>query len=474
MSTRRHVLVGGAGLAASTVALGFNALLPSRGQAVDRPPNVVVITADDLGYGELGAYGQRTMRTPRLDRLCAEGLRFTQAYSAAPVCAPSRCSLLTGLHSGHSAVRHNPSNGRQDALDPDQPTFAEVLRARGYRTACVGKWGFGGEAADDPSRPNARGFDEFYGYVTHRHARDHMPDHLWHDDVRRPVEPGSYAPDLFEERALDFLRRQVTARRRFLLYLSPSLPHAPSAVPPAEAAASAYRDRPWSPADRAHATQIARLDRMVGAVTDELRRLGVHRDTLVLFTSDNGPHEEDGTDPDLFDANGPLRGYKRNLYEGGIRVPLVAWRPGTVVGGTVSQRVTPLIDVLPTLAELAGGRTPKGIDGRSAAALLGAHGEAAEHDHLYWFRGGSSATPRANAVDAGRAGQLAEAVRRGDWKAVRFAPGRDRRVPDERWALELYDLAADPGETTDVAARHPAVVAELTGLMRACWTDVAR
>jgi arylsulfatase A len=486
LPTRRQFL---ATSAASVASVGLDALPASpaavpaaaataaqvhRVGAPGRAPNIVLIAADDLGYGELGAYGQRLISTPRLDRLAAEGTRFTQAYSAAAVCAPSRCSLLTGLHAGHAAVRENPFNGEgQGALGEGDTTFAEVLRARGYRTGIIGKWGFGPEEAGQPSHPNARGFEEFFGYIGHRHAHDYFPDYLWHNGRQVELKEGTYAVDLFEERALAFLRERARGARArpFLLYLSPNVPHAPSEIPAGDEAEATYGEQLWGAADRGHAAQVTRLDRLVGAVVDELRRLGLARETLVLVTSDNGPHEEGGTDPDLFDANGPLRGYKRNLYEGGIRVPLIAWQPGTVAPGAVSERVTPLTDMLPTLAELAGAPAPGGIDGLSAAPLLAGDGVAGEHDHLYWYRNDPGSTPRANAEDGGRIRRLAEAVRRDDWKAVRFAPGRDREAPDGEWETELYDLATDPGETTDVADAHPELVAELTALLRAAWTE---
>ncbi|MGP3970483.1 arylsulfatase [Streptomyces sp. 6N223] len=485
MPTRRQFL---AASAASTAIVGLDALpatpaTPATAARVHRvggrpghAPNVVLIAADDLGYGELGAYGQRLIRTPRLDQLAAEGLRFTQAYSAAAVCAPSRCSLLTGLHAGHAAVRENPFGGPQSALGDADTTFAEVLRERGYRTGIIGKWGFGPDEPDQPSHPNARGFDEFFGYIGHRHAHDYFPDYLWHNATRLPLPEGGYAIDLFERRALAFLRERARGARArpFLLYLSPNAPHAPSRIPGTDPATLAYTGRrAWNPADRGHAAQVTRLDRLVGAVVDELRRLGLARETLVLVTSDNGPHEEGGTNPDLFDANGPLRGYKRNLYEGGIRVPLIAWRPGAIAPGTVSDRVTPLTDVMPTLAALAGASAPGPLDGVSAAPLLAGEGDGAadEHDdHLYWYRNDPGRTPRANAEEGGRIDRLAEALRLGDWKAIRYAPGRDRSARDELWDFELYDLAADPGETTNLATARPDLVTELTALLRASWT----
>ncbi|MFC6986835.1 sulfatase-like hydrolase/transferase [Streptomyces cirratus] len=303
---------------------------------------------------------------PRLDRLAAEGLRFTDAYSTAAVCAPSRGSLLTGLHTGHATVRANPSSGGQGSLTAADTTFAQVLRARGYRTAVIGKWGFGPEAAGQDSHPAARGFEEFYGYIDHGHAHQYYPEYLWHNDTKEaiPANAGGakavYAPDLLEQHALEFIGNH--AEEPFLLLLTPNVPHAPSDIPDT----GAYADRTWTAANKGHAAQVTYFDALVGKVVDRLRALGLEQDTVLLVTSDNGPHEEGGVNPDLFDANGPLRGYKRNLYEGGVRIPLIAWGPGRVRQGT-SDRPTPLTDVLPTLAELGGAPAPTDVDGLSAA-----------------------------------------------------------------------------------------------------------
>ncbi|MEV7546522.1 sulfatase-like hydrolase/transferase [Streptomyces sp. NPDC089915] len=474
MPSRRTFLAG------STAALGLTAATATAAPAAlaeapadppaTRQPNLVVVLADDLGYGELGAYGQKLITTPRLDRLAAEGLRFTDAYSTAAVCAPSRGSLLTGLHTGHATVRANPSSGGQGSLTAADTTFAQVLRARGYRTAVIGKWGFGPEAPGQDSHPAARGFEEFYGYIDHGHAHQYYPEYLWHNDVKEPIPANAggtkavYAPDLLERRALDFIGDH--AAEPFLLLLTPNVPHAPSDVPDT----GAYAGRAWPAADKGHAAQVSYFDSLVGKVVDRLRALGLEQDTVLLVTSDNGPHEEGGVNPDLFDANGPLRGYKRNLYEGGVRIPLVAWGPGRVRQGT-TDRPTPLTDVLPTLAELAGAPAPADVDGLSAAPLLAGSPDSARHGHLYWFRDELGVTARANAQDAKRATWLAEAVRRENWKAVRFAPERDHALPDAKWQVELYDLAADPGETRDLAATYPARAAELVALMRASWKD---
>ncbi|MEV5845636.1 sulfatase-like hydrolase/transferase [Streptomyces sp. NPDC051985] len=439
--------------------------------------NFVVILADDLGYGELGSYGQKLMHTPRLDTLAAEGLRFTQAYSPAPVCAPSRCSLLTGLHSGHATVRNNPwGPGGQGALTEQDFTFAEALRALGYRTGLIGKWGFGPNAPDQPGRPNpshpnARGFEEFYGYLTHHHAHDYFPEYLWHNGTREEIPANKdgaqrvYAPDLLSARTLGFLHTHQ--KEPFLLYLAPTVPHAPSKDPHL----GEYADRPWTGPNKRHAAQVTTFDTLVGDVTDKLTALGLADRTIVLVTSDNGPHEEAGTDPELFDGNGPLRGFKRNLYEGGIRVPFVAWSPRHVPAGT-TDRPTPLTDLLPTLAELAGAPAPADIDGLSIAPLLRGSAHPARHDSLYFYRNHAGVTARQNAVDHGRGDRLAEALRRGDLKAIRFAPGQNRRAPDDQWDVELYDLARDPGEEHDLAAARPAQADALVKLMRASWAPV--
>ncbi|MFW6689480.1 sulfatase-like hydrolase/transferase [Streptomyces sp. MAR4 CNX-425] len=469
MTTRRRFL------AASAAGFGIAAVRPAPlaaapGSPRGERPNIVLIVADDLGYGELGSYGQQVIHTPHLDRLAAEGMRFTAAYASAPVCAPSRASLLTGLHSGHARVRENPMRGIQPSIGPADTTVAELLRARGYRTGCIGKWGFGPNEPDQQSHPNHRGFEEFYGYLTHRHAHRYFPRYLWHNGRRVPLAGngaggrGTYAPEQFAARALEFIRTR--AEEPFFLYLSPNVPHAPSAVPDT----GEYSDMDWKPADKGHAAQVAHFDAMVGAVIRELYAHRVAEDTVVLVTSDNGRHEEGGVTPALFQREHPLRGYKRNLYEGGIRVPLIAWSPYRIRPRTV-DRPTPHIDLLPTLAELGGAPAPRDIDGLSLAPLLTGTGPAPEHRFLYWYRNERASTPLARAADRDRIRRISEAVRAGDWKAVRFAPGKDRTVPDHRWQVELYNLADDPGETVDRAAEHPDIAARLVGIARREWRD---
>ncbi|MFC8517023.1 sulfatase-like hydrolase/transferase [Streptomyces sp. NPDC057257] len=484
MPTRRSILAGAAALTTVSACESGDearpapdarraAALPAARSSSGRL-NFVVILADDLGYGELGSYGQKLIHTPRLDDLATRSLRFTQAYAAAPVCAPSRCSLLTGLHSGHATVRNNPwGPGGQGALTDRDFTFAESLRTLGYRTGAIGKWGFGPNAPDQPSHPNSRGFEEFYGYLTHHHAHDYFPDYLWHNGTRVEIPENKdgarkvYAPDLIEERALAFLHAHRD--EPFLLYLAPTVPHAPSQDPDA----GAYADRPWTGPNKRHAAQVTAFDTLVGSITDRLTGLGLADRTVVLVTSDNGPHEEGGTDPALFNGNGPLRGLKRNLYEGGIRVPLLAWSPRHIRSGT-TDRPTPLTDLLPTLADLAGAPAPTDVDGLSIASLLRGSPDTARHDALYFYRNHAGVTPRADAVDHGRGSRLAEALRHGDLKAIRFAPGQSRRAPDDQWDVELYDLAKDPGEQHDLAAARPAQAEALVRRMRESWAPVYR
>lgn len=422
--------------------------------AARRKPNIILIQADDLGYGDLSCYGQRRFQTPSIDRLAAEGTRFTQYYSGSTVCAPSRASLMTGLHTGHARIRGNGDH----PLRPEDVTVAELLREAGYATAVVGKWGLG--TVDTTGRPDRQGFDESFGFLDHTHAHRQYTDHLWKSGEVVPVDlEKDYVNDLFARSAVEFIGRN--ARRPFFLYLAFTAPHAElrapeQAVKPqrgtfeetpfsnarADAVAShppsrvrrtsiGYRSQPEPLAT--FAGMVTRMDEHVGQLMATLRELELDRDTVVLFTSDNGPHREGGANPELFDSNGPLRGIKRDLYEGGIRVPMIVRWPGKVKAAATSQRVWTHWDFLPTAAEIAGIKPQRDSDGISMLpALLGKRQR--QHQFLYWEfheRG------------------FEQAVRMGDWKAVRHAPEA---------RLELYDLGRDLGEQNDVAARHPEVV----------------
>jgi arylsulfatase A len=440
----------------------------------DRPPNIVFIIADDLGYGDVGAYGQQKIRTPRLDEMARGGTRFTQFYAGSPVCAPSRSVLMTGQHSGHTPIRGNKEVDPigQEPLPGASVTLAEVLREAGYATGAFGKWGLGPPGSE--GAPIRQGFDYFFGEIDQRRAHFYYPEFLFRGDERVPlpnrirpdpntvgagwaIERGVYSHDAIADEALAFISQHRD--EPFFMYVPFTIPHAELQAP--EDAYAPYLDAsgksifPETPFPGAHygpqpmphatyAAMVSRMDRDVGRILDRLRELGLDRNTLVFFTSDNGPSVEGGSDPEFFDSNGPFRGAKRDVYEGGIRVPMIAWGPGRVPAGQTSDHVWTLWDVLPTFADLAGARAPAGIDGLDMApALRGA--PAPRHPFLYWEfheQGGK------------------QAVRQGNWKAVRLNVIANRRAP-----LELYDLATDPAEERDVAAAHPEIVREMERIM---------
>jgi arylsulfatase A-like enzyme len=423
-------------------------------------PNIIFIQADDLGYGDLSCYGQRKFKTPNIDRLAAEGMRFTQYYAGSTVCAPSRSALMTGQHTGHTRIR---GNARHPLL-PEDATVAEALKSApggGYKTALVGKWGLG--EAGTTGVPNRKGFDYFFGYLNQRHAHNYYPTFLWRDEERiklRNVVPDEdeegagvstnrvdYAHDLMAEESLKFIERNSGGP--FFLYLAFTIPHANNEaknkgmeVPDLGAFANAN----WPDQEKAKAAMITRLDRDVGRLMALLKKLGIDDNTLVFFTSDNGPHREGGADPDFFDSNGPLRGIKRDLYEGGIRVPMIARWPKRIKAGAKSDQVWAHWDLLPTLAEIAGVKPPAGIDGISMLnALLGRRQR--NHEFLYWEfheRG------------------FSQAARMGEWKAVRKSPDSPQ---------ELYDLKNDLGEQNDVAAKHPEVVKKIEEYLKTARTE---
>jgi arylsulfatase len=456
-------------------------------------PNIVLIVADDLGYGELGSYGQQRIRTPILDRLAEEGMRFTRHYSGSPVCAPSRATLLTGLHTGHAVVRDNDEmNERGDVwrdtliegnhpLPPGTYTIGRMLQDAGYVTAAIGKWGLGGPG--DTGEPNLQGFDHWYGYMCQREAHNYYPTHLWRNGTREtlpgnppfrahqrlpadadPNDPASYARysgetyamDVMMDDAISFVREH--AAEPFFLYLPFPVPHVALQVPDESAAEyeGQFADTPY-PGDRgylphrtpraAYAGMITRMDEGIGAILRALEEAGVAENTVVIFTSDNGPTFNGGTDSEFFDSTGGLRGLKTMLYEGGIRVPLIVRWPARVDPGAVSDHVSAFWDFMPTLADIAGATRPLETDGLSMVPVLTGD-EAAQpvHERLYWeYHGG-------------------QALVSGRWKAVR---------PDMQSPLELYDLTADPAESTDVASSHPDVAERLLGEMESARTPSA-
>lgn len=423
-----------------------------------RRPNIIFILADDLGYGDLGCYGQKQIQTPCLDRMAQEGVQFTQCYAGSTVCAPSRCALMTGLHTGHCRIR---GNARVPLL-PEDITVAEVLKQAGYTTGIIGKWGLG--EPDTSGIPNRQGFDYWFGYLNQGLAHNYYPEYLWRNEEqvrlegnvadpqeeRVSVERTQYSHDLFTEETLSFVENY--RHQPFFLYLAYTIPHANNErgriagdgmeVPSYEP----YDDHPWPQPMKGHAAMITRMDRDIGRLFDRLEALGLDEDTVVFFSSDNGPHKEGGADPAFFGSAGPLRGYKRDLYEGGIRVPMIVRWPGRVQSGVVSPHVWAFWDFLPTAAELAGADVPNGLDGVSVVPALLGHGNMPQREFLYW-----EFHERA----------FEQAVRMGDWKAVRH--GLDNPI-------ELYDLKHDMGECRDVAGAHSDIAARIQDYLKTART----
>jgi len=425
-------------------------------------PNIVLIQADDLGYGDLSSYGQASFRTPSLDRLAAEGIRFTQYYAGSTVCAPSRAALMTGLHTGHTSIRGN----LEVPLPAADVTVAMALHDAGYRTAAIGKWGIGN--AGTAGEPNKKGFDYSFGFLDQRHAHRQYTDHLFRNGERYPTDiDNDYVNDLFTRETLSFI--EVADPRPFFIYLNYTVPHAELRAPEdsmrqwrgrfpetpfvnekgdatptgTDAEVAPYRSQPTPKA--AFVAMITRMDRDIGAIAERLRTKGIDRTTLLMFVSDNGPHEEGGAAPQYFKSSGGLRGIKRDLYEGGIRVPMIARWTGTIPAGRVSAHPWSLWDLFPTLAELAGAKTPPRLDGMSMVRALRGQPQPT-HDFFYWEfheRG------------------FQQAVRMGRWKAVR--PSKDAK-------LELYDLDKDPREQHDVAASEPLVVDRIETYLKSART----
>ena len=416
------------------------------------PPNFVFILADDLGYGDLGCYGQKRIRTPNLDTLAAAGMRFTQAYAGATVCAPSRSCLMTGLHGGHTRVRDNIPHGV--FLEPDDETVAEQLKKAGYATGAIGKWSLGNPGSRGIA--NAQGFDYFYGHLNQDQAHFYYPDYLWENDQVRLLTGNrgeakqEYTSDLFTEKAASFIREH--RQRPFFLYLAFTLPHwsdYPKDVPESQIVPSdePYGNEDWPQVEKNYAAMVTRLDRHVGELMKLLDELGLASNTLVIFSSDNGPSAEASHDPEFFRSGGGLRGVKREMYEGAIRVPFVARWPGKIEAGGTSDHVIAFWDVAPTACELAGLPQPQRTDGISfLPVLLGARQK--EHEYLYWDYGHLRRVFR-------------QAVRSGDWKGIRNGVGTP---------LELYDLARDPAEEKNVAEVHPETVKRMERLMEEART----
>jgi len=434
------------------------------------PPNIIYILADDLGYGDLGCYGQEKFSTPYLDQLARDGIRFTRHYSGSTVCAPSRSVLMTGFHTGHTPIRGNrevkPEG--QAPLPASAVTMAELLKEAGYVTGAFGKWGLGFPGSEGD--PKNQGFDYFFGYNCQRYAHRYYPEYLWENTEKFYLEGNdwththTYAPDVIQQKTIDFIKENKD--RNFFAYVPIVIPHAELIVPDDDIYSmylgtypeEAFVGRPgadygpemnismYCSQPNPHATfaaMVFRIDSYVGQIVSTLEELGISENTIVMFTSDNGPHQEGGADPAFFNSSGGLRGVKRDLYEGGIRVPfLVSW-PGTVEAGRISDHISAFWDVLPTIADLSGFQLDH-TDGLSfLPELLGE--DQVSHESLYWEfheRGGK------------------QAVLKDEWKAVRLNVGKDPKGP-----LELYNLESDPLEKNNVASEHPDLVQIFSQMM---------
>ncbi|MDO6760985.1 arylsulfatase [Tamlana sp. 2_MG-2023] len=444
------------------------------------PPNIIYILADDMGIGDLGAYGQKIIQTPNLDKLAARGMKFTQHYSGSAVCAPSRSTLMTGQHTGHTPIRGNKEAGNglegQVPIPDNTLTLAELLKARGYTTGMFGKWGLGFGTGD----PNNQGFDEFYGYNCQKLAHRYYPPYLNHNQTRDSLEGNdwtkkvTYAPDTIQEHRLQFL--EDNKDKSFFAYIPLVLPHA-EIISPHDSIFKLYDGKfketsytidnkytsDYGPDIVPHeyasvekplatyASMITRIDTYVGQIIDKVNELGLSENTIIMFSSDNGPSPEGGTNPNFFNSNAEFKGFKRDLYEGGIRAPFIVVWPNKVKEGSVTNHISTFWDVLPTLTELTDSKTPENIDGISfLPTLLNKKGQK-QHDHLYWEFN----------IKGGR-----KAIRKGDWKGVWY-----NMNAKEQGDFELYNLSNDISETKNVAKNHPKIVKTLKQLLKDSSTE---
>ncbi len=468
-----------AGLTVFSAFTSGTAAVLSREKPAQKP-NIVYILADDLGYGDLSCYGQQKFKTPHIDQLSKMGIRFTQHYAGCTVCAPSRSSLMTGQHTGHTPIRGNKGwdPEGQYPIPANTFTLAEMLKQAGYTTGAFGKWGLGfiGTEGD----PNKQGFDEFFGYNCQSLAHNYFPSYLWDNDQKVILkgnannQSNDYAPKLIHDRALKFIEKNNPAKtgKPFFLFYPNIIPHAELLLPEenlkkfrdkllpekeykgAEPGSPNFRKGPYGTQKETHAAfaaMVTYLDKQVGEVMAKLKELGLDKNTLIIFSSDNGPHLEGGADPDFFNSNGPLKGYKRDLYEGGIRVPMIACWPEKIKAGETSEHISAFWDVLPTIAEIVGVSAPQNIDGISFLPALTSKGKQKQHETLYWEFHEMN----------GR-----QALRKGDWKLIRY-----NIFTPEKATTELYNVKTDIGEDKNVAKDYPEVVKEMLEILNKSRID---
>lgn len=439
------------------------------------PPNIIYILADDLGYGDLSCYGQKKFETPNIDKLASQGMLFTQHYSGSTVCAPSRSALLTGMHTGHTMIRGNKEVRPEGQYPIPDSTFtvAEAMKKAGYTTGAFGKWGLGfpGSSGD----PTNQGFDTFFGFNCQRLGHNYYPRHLWHnrDSIilkeNYGDKKGIYAPSLIHEKTLQFIENNK--KNPFFLYVASIIPHAELVAPeniikkyrgkyPPEKEYKGldigpnYRKGGYESQNESHAAFVAMieiLDTQVGEIIKKVEEAGIADNTIIIFTSDNGPHTEGGADPVYFNSNGPLKGTKRDLYEGGIRVPMIVSWPGKIIPNSKTNHISAFWDIFPTFTDIIKAKNPKNIDGISVLPLLlGDADNQKEHDYLYWEfheRGGR------------------QAIRKGHWKAVKYNVFKN---PEGQ--LELYNLSVDIGEIKNVADEHPDILEEMVEILKEART----
>lgn len=452
-------------------------LLTGASTQAQRRPNIVFILADDLGYGDLGVYGQQKIKTPNIDRLARQGMMFTRFYAGTSVCAPSRSALLTGQHTGHTYVRGNKEiqpEGQEPLADTVQ-SYAKMLQQAGYVTGAFGKWGLG--MVGTTGAPDKKGFDVFYGYNCQRQSHRYYPTHLWSNNTRIDLEGNDlkqkkvYAPALIQEQTLAFIENNRS--KPFFLFVPSILPHAELSGPDDQyykQYENAFPETPhkgndygpgalvpgYASVEKPHATyaaMVSRLDAYVGQILDKLDELGLTQNTIVIFSSDNGAHREGGADPVFFNSSAGLRGFKRDLYEGGIRTPFIVKWPGKVKAGSRNAFMGAFWDLMPTLTQIAGAPKPPYTDGVSIVPTLTGKGKQAQHPYLYWEFHEDNGT---------------QAVRMGKWKGFRKGVMKDAQAP-----LELYDLDKDPAEQHNVAASHPDIVKKIAGYMREAHVESA-
>lgn len=439
-------------------------------------PNIVFILADDLGFGDISVNGQQKFNTPNIDLLAANGINFTEFYSGSTVCAPSRSALLTGLHTGHTFIRGNKAAvpEGEEPLAGSIITLPEILEKAGYVTGAFGKWGLGPVGSEGD--PNNQGFDYFFGYNSQALAHRYYPDHLWDNQTKIDLPENenfaktvTYAPDLIQQKALDFIAKQSN-QQPFFLFLPYILPHAELLVPDDSIFQSfkgKFAEQPFTGKDYGNnatndgycsqpyphasfAAMVSRLDIYVGQLVAALKKYGLDKNTIIFFTSDNGPHIEGGADPEFFNSNGIYKGTKRDLYEGGIHVPFIASWPGVIKAGQTSGFIGANWDILPTSAALAKTGFPGKSDGLSLIPTLTGKNHQQQHQYLYWEfheQGGK------------------QAIRQGNWKAIRLQVDSLPNGP-----VELYDLNNDPGETLNLAAKFPEKSRELNLLINKAHT----